>query len=99
MQLSESQPDRGFVDPAERRTAPRAACDAKARIYRTDGSNRMHEGFCTDHNEGGVGVDTSSVFAVGEVVEIELVSSRNGGQRRRARVLYRTSHHYGLFFL
>ena len=69
---------------------------ARVCIYRNDGSNRGYEAICTDLELESIGVRTSAVFAVGEVVEITFAGcSQEREIRVRARVLYRMSGRYG----
>jgi hypothetical protein len=69
------------------------------RIYRTDGSNRIHEAFRTHFSESGITVRVPAVFSVGEVVELESHTAEFPGSRERARVMYRNDNQYGLSFL
>ncbi|MFB3915095.1 MAG: PilZ domain-containing protein [Terriglobales bacterium] len=72
----------------------------RVRVYRTDGSNRMYEAHCSDVNEKGLRVHVPATFVVGEVVALVFLAGGDDRKRRRlARVLYRTSDHYGLYFL
>ena len=69
---------------------------ARACIYRNDGSNRGYEAICTDVELESIGLRTTAVFAVGEVVEIAFAGCGSDGEvRLRARVLYRMSERYG----
>jgi hypothetical protein len=69
---------------------------ARVCIYRNDGSNRGYEAICTDLELESIGLRTSAVFAVGEVVEIAFAGCRHEREIRvRARVLYRMACRYG----
>lgn len=69
-------------------------------IRRTDGSNRIDEGVCTDVHAKSIGVlSSNAVFVVGEVVELAFDGQSQEIGRPRARVLHRTSNRYGLRFL
>jgi hypothetical protein len=86
--------------PSERRQSPRVASESPVRIYRTDGSQRVHDAVCRDVSAGGAGVRLEIVLAVGEVVEFEFSEKdQQRTSRRRARVIYRKSWEYGLAFL
>jgi hypothetical protein len=68
------------------------------RIYRTDGSNRVYEGRCTGVACDNLGLRVPAIFSVGEVVELVFLAG-DDTIRHPARVIYRTSDHYGLSFL
>jgi hypothetical protein len=77
---------------------PSKHCD-HARVYRTDGSERVYRAECTEVTDKGARLQIAGArFSVGEVVELHFSHDRDG-ERRRARVIYRTTDEYGLTFL
>ncbi|MFB3813447.1 MAG: PilZ domain-containing protein [Terriglobales bacterium] len=82
--------------PIERRQQPRISVSTRV-ILRGAGPD-LQVGVCTDVSEGGIGLDTDAVLAVGEVVQVEFMK---GGKltTARARIVYRLEQHYGLVFL
>jgi hypothetical protein len=73
-----------------------AAASIPIRIYRRDGSNRIHEATCTMLSGDWVKVQVPAVFPVGQVVELLPTTPTDDLRRYEARVMYRNSDQYGL---
>ena len=83
-------PFAGSVGTMEQRNSERVYCQRPVRLRTSD--QREFSGICTDVNQGGIGIDTKWVLAVGQ--RVELILSEN--TRVPMLVIYRIREHYGL---
>ncbi len=98
MQDAEGNPSRQGTSAAqgERRQHGRTVVSIPVRLRGC--APRWRHATCTEMGSGGMGIRTSEVLAVGEVVEVEFPKGQ-GAITVRARVIYRQQQHYGLAFL
>jgi len=83
----------------DRRRQDRILTHLPIRILSVDGDPVFYPGVCTNLSRGGIGFETDARLEVGKVIEIEFVQVIDEAVRYWVRLLFRSDHRYGGYYV